>query len=108
MARRANPVAEDTTRGLIEAINQSPVPVPQPGDLFGGILFTIVGPVLAAALLVFLLFIIKPEAVLTKDQMEDYTNAELEIEKRNRGVVEPARQSRGTRRRQRRKGNVDA
>lgn len=110
VARRASsvPTQAETTKGLIEAINQSPVPVPRPDDAIGTFLFTFVGPVGLALLLVFLLFVFNPELVLGKEQMKDYNEAELAIEKKRRGVVEPARQSRGSRRRQKRKQQYDA
>lgn len=110
MTRRANqfPTPAENTQGLLDAISQSQVPVPKPDDMAGSFVFTVVAPVLIALLLVFLLFIFNPEAVLTKEQMEDYKEAELDIEKKKRGVKEPARQSRDSRRRQRRTRKTDS
>jgi len=109
VTRRANPVVqEETTKGIIEAMKQSPVPVPQPDDPFGTFLFTFVAPVGVALFSVFMLFIFSPESILGKDQMKEYTEAEIALEEKRRGVKAPAPQSRGVRRRQRREQQKNA
>lgn len=73
---------------------------PLPGDWLATGIFTFIIPVVVGFVLVYVLTMIKPDAVLSPDQMVEYKRLEKERELEKRGVKKkgPGEESRAARR----------